>query len=336
MALRVLLADNSETIKKVIQLTLQDFAIDLRIVTLGVDVLDVALQFKPDIIFVDVLLQKKSGYEVSKELKNNVQLKNTPVVLMWSGFMEVDEVKAKESLADARLEKPFDADTLKNMVNDLVKKSAPQDISSFLDYPSTPQQKPQPHKVEKHEDPLKSLEKIKNESEKLSRPIELPDLQHSEEKEKDEFEMQPLDKTTGFGYRESDKTKTFILDLPEDTNVDDIPLDVESIESVEDMSFLLNPETAAGFKIPDSKPSKPAIPNAQTQPPPPSPQKTPVPMSAPTQAMPSAQDIEKIVRSEVREVIEKIAWQIIPELASELIRKELDRLLRDGDVNIKP
>lgn len=334
MALRVLLADNSETIKKVIQLTLQDFAIDLRIVTLGVDVLDVALQFKPDIIFVDVLLQKKSGYEVSKELKNNVQLKNTPVVLMWSGFMEVDEVKAKESLADARLEKPFDADTLKNMVNDLVKKSAPQDISSFLDYPSMPQ----PHKVEKHEDPLKSLEKIKNESEKFSQPIAPPAMQHSEEKENDEFEMQPLDKTTGFGYRESDKTKTFILDLPEDTNVDDIPLDVESVESVEDMSFLLNPETAAGFKIHDTKKPEPAVEETKTMAPPPKPlpppQKTPV--VAPAQAMPSAQDIEKIVRSEVREVIEKIAWQIVPELASELIRKELDRLLRDGDVNTKP
>ena len=95
MALRVLLADNSETIKKVIQLTLQDFAIDLRIVTLGVDVLDVALQFKPDIIFVDILLQKKSGYEVSKELKNNVHLKNTPVILMWNCGTKFSRLKPK-------------------------------------------------------------------------------------------------------------------------------------------------------------------------------------------------------------------------------------------------
>lgn len=357
MALRVLLADNSETIKKVIQLTLQDFAIDLRIVTLGVDVLDVALKFKPDIIFVDILLQKKSGYEVSKELKNNVQLKNTPVVLMWSGFMEFDEPKAKESLADARLEKPFDADTLKNMVNNLVKKSAPQDISSFLDFPTTPQEKPQPHKVEKNEDPLKSLEKIKNESEKFSQPFELPEISHVEEKESDEFEMQPLDKTTGFGYRESDKTKTFVLDLPEDTNVDDIPLDIESIENVEDMSFLLNPETAANFKMPESKSAEPAKkeaplevtktiippPKAATvpMPPPPkvsTPQQAPqTPVALPPQhTTPSAQDIEKMVRAEVREVIEKVAWQIVPELAAELIRKELDRLLKDSDINTKP
>jgi two-component system cell cycle response regulator len=338
MALRVLLADNSETIKKVIQLTLQDFEIDLRIVTHGIDVLDVALKFKPDIIFVDILLQKKSGYEVSKELKNNVQMKNTPVVLMWSGFMEFDEPKAKESLADARLEKPFDAETLKNLVNKLVKKGPAPDVANFLDFPPAPTGKStaapttEP-KTEKHEDPLKSLEKIKNESEKF-KPIELPDLAENldanEEPALDEFEMQPLTKTTGFGYRPTDppvadspsinqQTKSFVLDIPEDTNVDDIPLDIDSVDRVEDMSFLLNADGA--------KHEMPKIPTA-----PPAPA-TPAATSAPTAkpAMPSDVDMEKIVREEVRTAIDKVIWQVVPELAAQLIKKELDRLLQDNE-----
>ena len=61
MALRVLLADNSESIRKVIQLSLQDFAVEVKTVALGVDVLEIAKGFKPDVIFVDILLQKKNG-----------------------------------------------------------------------------------------------------------------------------------------------------------------------------------------------------------------------------------------------------------------------------------
>ena len=93
MALRVLLADESSTIKKVFQLALQDFAVDVRPVNVGVDVVPVALNFKPDIIFADVLLQKKSGYDVCAEVKQHPTLKNVPVILMWSGFMELDEDK---------------------------------------------------------------------------------------------------------------------------------------------------------------------------------------------------------------------------------------------------
>ena len=64
MALRVLLADESNTIKKVMELSLQDFAVEVKAVNMGVDVLEVARNFKADIIFADVLLPKVSGYEV--------------------------------------------------------------------------------------------------------------------------------------------------------------------------------------------------------------------------------------------------------------------------------
>lgn len=383
MALRVLLADNSETIKKVIQLTLQDFAIDLRVVTLGVDVLDVALQFKPDIIFVDILLQKKNGYEVSKELKNNVQLKSTPVILMWSGFMEFDEPKAKESLADARLEKPFDAETLKGLVTKLVKKEAPADIASFLDFPSdapTNAIKPTPTpptaapKTSKHEDPLKSLDKIKSEAEKFdpskhlkppvaggpTEPVELPNLESvvssfDSKNTEDEFEMQPLDKTTGFGYRPTppappegasihQQTKSFVLNLPEDTSAEEVPLEIEKIESVEDMSFLLNPESVGGGATkthipaeskkaeprktaPSQESHKPQIPNA--------PVKQTAAKASAEAPIPTLEDIERIVREEVREAIEKVVWQVVPEMATQIIKKELDRLLGNEKDNEK-
>ena len=59
MALRVLLGDESATIKKVIQLALQDYSVEVKSVHLGLDILDVSRTFQPHIIFMDVLLQKK-------------------------------------------------------------------------------------------------------------------------------------------------------------------------------------------------------------------------------------------------------------------------------------
>src|SRR4051794_22856605 len=107
MALRVLLADESSTIKKVIHLALQDYGVQVKTVNVGVDALEVARGFEPDIIFADVLLQKKSGYDVCHEIKKDPSLNKTPVILMWSGFLELDDKQFKESRADDQLEKPF-------------------------------------------------------------------------------------------------------------------------------------------------------------------------------------------------------------------------------------
>jgi CheY-like chemotaxis protein len=139
MALRVLLADESSTIKKVMQLALSDFGVEVKSVPVGLDVLQVAKTFQPDIVFADVLLSKRSGYDVSADLKRDPETTKIPVVLMWSGFMEIDEVKARESRADRRLEKPFDADHLRGLVTDLVPKTTANPISKFVSFPEMPE-----------------------------------------------------------------------------------------------------------------------------------------------------------------------------------------------------
>lgn len=139
MALRVLLADESSTIKRVMQLALQDYAVEVKSVPIGIDVLSVAKSFQPDLIFVDVLLPKRSGYDVCKDLKSDPETQKVPLVLMWSGFMELDETKAQEARAEKRLEKPFEPDTLRQLVQDLVKKTQDNPLSSYLTFPEMPE-----------------------------------------------------------------------------------------------------------------------------------------------------------------------------------------------------
>lgn len=137
MALRVLLADESTTIKKVMQLALQDFAVEVKAVHAGVDVVEVARSFQPDIVFADVLLQKKNGYEVCTDLKQDPTLRTIPVVLMWSSFMDLDEKLAVQANADSRLEKPFDVESLRKMVLELVPKTRSQRLAHFLNFPES-------------------------------------------------------------------------------------------------------------------------------------------------------------------------------------------------------
>lgn len=138
MALRVLLADESSTIKKVMQLALQDFSVEVKSVPSGTDVLPVTKSFKPDIIFADVLLSKKNGYDVSIELKGNADTRSIPVILMWSGFMELDKEKTRQSMANATLEKPFDAEFLRNIILKHCPKTQSNPVSDFLDFPILP------------------------------------------------------------------------------------------------------------------------------------------------------------------------------------------------------
>ena len=137
MALRVLLADESVTIKKVIQLALQDFAVEVKAVPVGLDVLEVSKSFQPDLVFADILLQKRSGYEVCADLKKDQATAAIPVVLMWSSFMELDQRQVDSCGADGRLEKPFEVEALRKLVLELVPRTRSQRLAHFLDYPAT-------------------------------------------------------------------------------------------------------------------------------------------------------------------------------------------------------
>src|ERR1700683_4204409 len=135
MALKVLLADDSAAIKKVVQLSLQDMGLELKNIGSGQEALEAAKQFKPDIAFIDVLLPQKSGYDVAYEIKKEKSLKSTPVVLLWSAFMAFDEGKFNSCGADAKLEKPFESGALRDLVSKLVPAAATNPLGKHLEFP---------------------------------------------------------------------------------------------------------------------------------------------------------------------------------------------------------
>jgi len=77
----------------------------------GYDGIAKAKDFKPDAIILDIQLPEMNGYEVTRELRKNEELKNIPVIVVTSFAMIGDKNKAMDAGADGYIEKPIDPET---------------------------------------------------------------------------------------------------------------------------------------------------------------------------------------------------------------------------------
>jgi len=134
MPKKILLADDSVTIQKVVSITLAHEDFDLTIVDNGSKAVSKAKEIKPDVILLDVVMPDKDGYQVCKEIKGNPDLKNIPIILLTGTFEPFDADKAAEVGADDYIKKPFESHTLINKVKEMAAKAGvsrekPADIS---------------------------------------------------------------------------------------------------------------------------------------------------------------------------------------------------------------
>jgi CheY-like chemotaxis protein len=128
MGHKILLADDSITIQKVVELILADEGFELRITGDGQEALKVMQEYKPDIVLADVEMPKMNGYELCKRIKTDSGLRATPVVLMVAAFDIFDEQKAAEAMADGNLPKPFGKDEFLSMIEEILVREKPSDL----------------------------------------------------------------------------------------------------------------------------------------------------------------------------------------------------------------
>ena len=104
---KLLLADDSATIQKVIDLTFADEGVRVVAVGSGREAIDQLQEVEPDIVLVDVFMPAPNGYEVCEYVKTHERLKHIPVVLLVGSFEPFDEAEARRVGADDILTKPF-------------------------------------------------------------------------------------------------------------------------------------------------------------------------------------------------------------------------------------
>lgn len=124
---KLLLADDSVTIQKVVNLTFADEGIEVITTGDGDSAMEKMRDAAPDLVMADVNMPGLSGYEICERIKQNEETRQTPVILLVGSFEPFDEEKAHAVGADAFLTKPFQS------IRQLVTK-----VTSLLDY--TPEQ----------------------------------------------------------------------------------------------------------------------------------------------------------------------------------------------------
>jgi CheY-like chemotaxis protein len=124
MGHKILLADDSITIQKVIELTFTDEDFELHTVGNGQKAIDEIRTVKPDIVLCDIIMPEKSGYEVCEHIKTSEDLKHIPVLLLTGAFEPFDQDRAKKAGCDGFLAKPFEPQTLISKVKELLQSPA--------------------------------------------------------------------------------------------------------------------------------------------------------------------------------------------------------------------
>ncbi len=125
MPKKILLADDSLTIQKVVELTFSDSEYELVCVSNGQRVLDrIAAGEMPDLILADVVMPEKNGYEVCEAIKANPATARVPVVLLSGTFEPFDRDRADRLGCDAIVSKPFDSQQLLRQVELLLARPA--------------------------------------------------------------------------------------------------------------------------------------------------------------------------------------------------------------------
>src|SRR5512142_1468667 len=127
MTKKILLADDSLTIQKVVELTFSDSEYDLVCVSNGQRALDrIGAGEVPDLILADVVMPEKNGYEVCEAIKGNPATARIPVVLLSGTFEPFDRDRAERIGADAIVSKPFDSQQLLAQVEALLDRAPSQ------------------------------------------------------------------------------------------------------------------------------------------------------------------------------------------------------------------
>lgn len=121
---RLLLADDSVTIQKVVNLTFADEGIEVFAVSDGNEAVDRLLEISPDLIMADVNMPGISGYQVCERIRQTEKFKRTPVILLVGSFEPFDEEEARRVGASDYLTKPFQSiRQLVNKVSDLLREA---------------------------------------------------------------------------------------------------------------------------------------------------------------------------------------------------------------------
>jgi CheY-like chemotaxis protein len=120
MAYKLLLADDSQTIQKVVELVLAREGFDILACNDGEEAVKALGSGMPDIVLADIEMPKLNGYQLCEKIKGNPATVHIPVILLAGAFEPFDEDYARSVGADDFIMKPFESHELVSKVRSLL------------------------------------------------------------------------------------------------------------------------------------------------------------------------------------------------------------------------
>jgi CheY-like chemotaxis protein len=117
MGSKLLLADDSITIQKVVELVLADEGFEIKAANNGEEALAAMKSFKPDVVLADIEMPRMNGYQLCERIKTDPETRDIPVLLLAGAFEPIDEELARNVGADDYVIKPFESQELISKIN---------------------------------------------------------------------------------------------------------------------------------------------------------------------------------------------------------------------------
>ena len=104
---KVLIADDEPNIVVSLEFLLQQGGYEVRTVSNGNEALRATLEFRPDLLLLDIMLPLRSGFEVCQLIREAPELKELKIIMLTAKGREAEIAKGLALGADAYITKPF-------------------------------------------------------------------------------------------------------------------------------------------------------------------------------------------------------------------------------------
>jgi len=117
---KILIADDEPYILRSLSFVLKKEGFDIETACNGEEALEKAQQFNPKILFLDVMMPKKDGYEVCNKLKSDPETKDIYIIILTAKGQIIDKEKGLTTGADEYITKPFSPREIVNKVKKIM------------------------------------------------------------------------------------------------------------------------------------------------------------------------------------------------------------------------
>jgi len=341
MSIKILLADDSITIQKVVGIIFGGDEYSLTVVDNGKAAVEKARELNPDVLLIDALMPGMSGYEVCEAVRATPTISTKPILLLTGSFEPFDETKAKNCGADDFLAKPFESQQIVTKVRELIELGSSRTVA-----PAAAEQEsfvpPPVHEAVEEPAAADGIWGAFTAPEEPAPAAEKPPAIPALAEDADVFSMvdkepetlaappaavvSPAEKSTGSQWVPVEE-ETFAF---EEESVVEQPAPAVKVpeQTVEESMFVdTDVDAAAASKTVTKAEAAPVAEPAPVAEQPAAAAVVPVATAIP--AALTEEQLREALAAASKDVIERIVWEIVPDLAEVLI-KEAIRKIKEG------